>query len=204
MSAADRQADPKPPEPTGNTRSVRNSLEQSGRELQACRDYLRLVAASEVSADLATKAGSSDLVQDAYLEAIRDSLQFDGQDEEKLRAWLKRILINNIKNKARAFRRTKKRDVQREVSLDRADGTVLDLEGSYTSPSTAAIRSELSKILEEALNRLSERERETVLLRSYEQYTFDMIGKRLGVNGVTARDIWIRALERLRRDLDRH
>jgi RNA polymerase sigma-70 factor (ECF subfamily) len=171
--------------------------------MQACRDYLRLVAASEISADLATKAGGSDLVQDAYLEALRDSFQFEGQDEAALRAWLRRILINNIKNKARAFRNTKKRDIHREVPIDRGDGTLLDIEGSYTSPSSAAIRSELSKILEAAMMRLSERERETVLLRSYEQYTFEKIGERLGVNGVTARDIWIRALAHLRRDIGR-
>src|SRR5262249_54728266 len=85
-----------------------------GRVLEVCRRYLLLIADRQLDADLRAKGGASDLVQETFLEAQRDFAQFAGNSEEELRAWLRRMLLNNLGNFTRRYRATGKRAVGRE------------------------------------------------------------------------------------------
>jgi RNA polymerase sigma-70 factor (ECF subfamily) len=181
---------------------------RSGRfesELEACRQYLRLVAAKELAPELEPKVGVSDMVQEAFLEAIRDAGQFDGDgcDPAGLRAWLRTILINNIRNTARRYRRARKRDIGLEVPLHDESGRVRDLEAELDSPSSILIHQEIEGLLEGAIRRLPDPERQIVQWRYRQNETFEAIGRRLGMSHVSARAHWLRALERLRKDLER-
>src|SRR5215472_15056087 len=93
------------------------SREALGQALQACRDYLLLVANKELDPALQAKGGASDLVQQTFLEAQRDFVQFHGNSEAELLAWLRHLLMNNLADFSRSFRQTAKRGVEREMSL---------------------------------------------------------------------------------------
>src|ERR1700730_12825101 len=70
------------------------SLEALGRVLEACRDYLLLVANKELDPKLQAKGGASDLVQQTFLEAQRDFARFRGDSEDELLAWMRHLLLD--------------------------------------------------------------------------------------------------------------
>src|SRR5262245_48250334 len=84
------------------------SREALGLLLDTCRRYLLLVADRELAQELKAKGGASDLVQETFLEAQRDFAGFQGSSEDEFRAWLRRLLLNNLANFARRYRETTK------------------------------------------------------------------------------------------------
>jgi RNA polymerase sigma-70 factor (ECF subfamily) len=176
------------------------SPEALGEALEACRGYLLLIARRELGADLQAKAGASDLVQQTFLEAQCDFGRFRGHSTAELRAWLRRLLLNNLATFARDYRATAKRDVGREVGLAPADrpgpGAALPSAGE-PSPSTVAMAQEEAAALRHVLDRLPEDYRRVLLLRHLEELPFEEIGRRLGRSANAARKLWVRAAEML-------
>src|ERR1700722_2632036 len=103
------------------------SSEALGQVLEACRGYLLLIARQELEPALQAKGGASDLVQQTFLEAQRDLACYHGSTPEALLAWMRRLLLNNVANFRRDFRRHKRR-ASREVALLMGDSS-LQLEG---------------------------------------------------------------------------
>src|SRR5689334_93110 len=89
-----------------------------GQALEAFRTYLLLIAEEEIAPDLRGKGGASDIVQETFLEAQRDFVRFQGATPEEWRAWLRRLLLNNVADFGRRYRATTKRNAGVEVSLD--------------------------------------------------------------------------------------
>src|SRR5260370_36810440 len=79
------------------------SPEALGQALEACRGYLLMVARGELDPDLRAKEGPSDLVQETFLEAKRDFVQFQGAIGAELLACLRRVLLNNVANFTRRY-----------------------------------------------------------------------------------------------------
>jgi RNA polymerase sigma-70 factor (ECF subfamily) len=172
--------------------------------LESCRKYLLLVANRELGNDLKAKEGASDLVQETLLAAHQVSGRFVGRTEAELRRWLRRLLMHKVAHSVRRYRRVLSRQIGREVSLDSGNPgeTTADyLASDQTSPGGCAIRREEEVALCAALDRLPERMRLTVLWRHHEACSFDEIGRRLACPNVAARKLWLRALERLQREL---
>jgi RNA polymerase sigma-70 factor (ECF subfamily) len=181
------------------------SAEDLGKALEACRDYLLLVARRDLGTDLNAKAGASDLVQETFLGAQRNFGQFAGESPDELRAWLGVILKNNLANFRRRYREVGKRQVAREVSLpiDQGGGgdPLQSVAADATSPSGFVMRIEREQAMLSALNRLPERYRHVVLWHHHERLTFEEIGRRLQCSSEAARKLWPRALIRLREEL---
>jgi RNA polymerase sigma-70 factor (ECF subfamily) len=172
-----------------------------GRAMEACRPYLLTVANHELASGLSAKAGASDLVQETYLEAQRDLDKFQGTSEHELKGWLRRILLNNLSNFVRRYRSTRKRQTNREVSMDRdsaADALMNGLQSPAPSPSGVAMLHEQQARVQEALDRLKERDRQVIIWRSQEHCSWDEIGNRLGGTPGMAQKAWSRAIQRLR------
>src|SRR5260370_20661260 len=133
------------------------SPEALGQALEACRGYLLMVARGELDPDLRAKEGPSDLVQETFLEAKRDFVQFQGASEAELLAWLRRVLLNNVANFTRRYRTTGKRSIEREVALDGQARSALEaaLPAEGLSPSGQAVAHEQAAPLARALERLS-------------------------------------------------
>src|SRR6516164_9974962 len=156
------------------------SREALGQALQACRGYLLLLAERELDTDLRAKGGASDLVQETFLEAQRDFGRFHGHSVEELRAWLRRLLLNNVANFTRQYRDRAKREVAREVPLE-AGGSSHErgagLAADTTSPSGQAVAREQAKALEQAIERLPPDYRQVLALRHEQKLTFAQIGE---------------------------
>ena len=154
--------------------------------------------------DLKTKEGASDLVQETLLQAHRDGGNFCGRTELELRRWLRRLLLHKIAHAVRRYRHVRSRRINQEVSLDSGDFDYSKAEclaADQASPSGQAVWREEQAALLAALDRLPERMRLAVLWRHHEGCSFDELGQRLDCSNVAARKLWLRALERLKREL---
>src|SRR5262245_32188049 len=175
------------------------SREALGRLLEACRDYLLLVANRELDFDLRAKGGASDLVQQTFLEAQRDFAAFHGASEDELLAWLRRLLVHNLADFTRRYRGTRKRGAEREVTLEGDSSAVAPgdaLAADTPSPSGRAVAREQDEGLERALAQLPEDYRQVILLRYQEERSFEEIGEMMGRSPNAARKLWLRAVQR--------
>jgi RNA polymerase sigma-70 factor (ECF subfamily) len=179
------------------------SREALGAALEACRAYLLLIAREELDPDLRAKGGSSDLVQETFLEAHRDFGQFGGDNEQELKAWLRRMLVNNVANFTRRFRAAK-RQAAAEVSLNAAPSSaarVGQLAAASPPPDQQTLARERNEAVRRALDRLPEDYRQVLNLRYEEGCSFETIGERLGRSSNAAQKLFARAVERLQQEL---
>ncbi len=187
------------------TRAQTGSDEALGEALEACRDYLLKVAQSELDPALRAKGGASDLVQETFLEAQRDFQRFHGTSEEELLAWLRQVLLNNLCNFARQYRKTAKRDVGREIELQAGRSSLNwreALSDQGPTPSKNVMREEAVDSLEAALSRLPDDYRLIIVYRYREERSFEDIAQRMNRSPNAARKLWSRAIERLQKELN--
>jgi RNA polymerase sigma-70 factor, ECF subfamily len=100
-----------------------------------------------------------------------------------------------------------RRDLGREVSLEQALAESSRRLGDLlaapdTSPSERAGRHELELRLADAMAKLPPDYAEVILLRNIEGLSHDQIAGRMGRGSGAVRMLWVRALARLRQELD--
>ena len=169
------------------------------------RHYLRVLAEAQLGRHLRGKCDPSDLVQQTLLEAHRDFRTFQGNQENELLGWLRRILAHNLFNEARRFA-TRGRDATREVSLEGFQkgldhsSQVLSrcLADDGPSPSDAVAERETAVRLADVLTRLPENYQRVLLLRLFEGLTAEEVAGHLGTTAGAVRMLQMRALEGLR------
>lgn len=180
--------------------------ERMGRLLQMYRNYLQLLAESELDRKLRARISPSDIVQDTMLEAHRDFPQFRGTTEAEFIGWLRQILINNLAEVISKHVLTEKRDVRRDVSLAKLnasfqrstiqlrDALVADVD----SPSDDALRRERAVLLADLLAELSEAHREVIMLRNLRGLPFKTVALRMDRSVAATKMLWMRAIKQLR------
>jgi RNA polymerase sigma-70 factor (ECF subfamily) len=179
------------------------SADALGQALDACRDYLLLIAQQELDPNLRAKGGASDIVQETFLEAQHAFQNFQGKSDEELRAWLRRILLNNLGDFTRRYRHTDMRAVAREVGLNGEGSSAplgANLAAETSTPSAHALEQEEAELLEQAVDRLSEDYRQVILLRYRQELSFEEIGERMNRSPAAVRKLWARAMVRLREE----
>lgn len=144
-------------------------------------------------------ADAEDVLQDAYVQAYRKLDGFRGDAE--LSTWLTRIVINQALMRVRS--RGRDRNV---VSFTQTDAAAQELEVADThaeSPSDAALRGEVRKVLEQRIDELPEAFRTVFVMREIEEMTARETAEALGVPEATVRTRLFRARALLRQSLDR-
>jgi RNA polymerase sigma-70 factor (ECF subfamily) len=179
--------------------------ESLGALLELYRNYLHLLARTQIDLHLQARANASDLVQETFLQACRNFQQFRGQSEKELLGWLRRILVHNLARLVETQVTAKKRNVRREVSLDRQEAMMqssehfeMALVSSCSSPSVQAQRRELAALVADQLARLPAPYRDVIVLRNLEGLAFDEVARRMGRSAGAVRVLWLRALGQLR------
>jgi RNA polymerase sigma-70 factor (ECF subfamily) len=177
-----------------------------GELLERYRNYLYVVARTQIDLHLSVRASPSDVVQETFLRAARQFRTFRGDSEGELLAWLRRILARSIVNAYAHHVRSRKRDVRRDrpIKLTSADfdesSRRIDsaLAASGTSPSAAAIEQEYSAQVADRLAQLPAHYRDVIILRNLEGLPFEEIAQRMGKTSVAVRQLWTRAIRRLK------
>jgi RNA polymerase sigma-70 factor (ECF subfamily) len=144
-----------------------------------------------------------DLLQEVSLEVHREIGKFRGESEREFLAWLRQILASILSNQVRHYFGTLRRDPRRErrfaAELDgssrAADGGLI---APHSTPSQQASRRERDVLLADALGTLPAAYREVIVLRQLEGLSFPEIAARMGRTEDSVKNLWIRALARLR------
>ena len=180
--------------------------EAGNQLLKNYQPYLRLLARVQMESRFAAKFDAADLAQQTMIAAVRDFHSFRGNTDAEFAAWLRQILAHVLAHEIRRYHGTQKRDLNREVSLDQTVSETAQrladiLPGTATSPTQAAVRNERQIELARALDQLPEDYREVIVLRHLEGLSHEEIAARLGRNPGAVRMLWVRALARLRAEM---
>jgi RNA polymerase sigma-70 factor (ECF subfamily) len=175
--------------------------------LEAYRDYLSLLA-RHLDRRLRGKLDSSDVVQQALLQAHRCRDQFRGRSEAEWLGWLRAILASTVAEVARAFGR-QLRDVAREMSVHQAleeSGRRFErwLAAQQSSPSARASRREQTARLAAALARLPDDQRAAVELHHLQGRTLAEVAHDLGRSKEAVAGLLFRGIKKLRHMLAEH
>jgi RNA polymerase sigma-70 factor (ECF subfamily) len=175
-----------------------------GRLLELYRSYLALLARLQIGRRLQGKVDAADLVQETFLEAHRNFVHFQGGTEGELVSWLRHILAGHLAMLVRRYLGTRRRDVrlERELAFELDESSrVLNqcLVAPQSTPSQQAARREQAVLLANALGRLPEDYREVIILRHLEELSFPEVARRMDRTLNSVKNLWARALGRLRR-----
>jgi len=148
-------------------------------------------ASGRLPAGMRTMLDTSDLVQDAIINALRNIGTLEIRTEGTLQAYLRRAVKNRIIDLYRRSARRPKRD---ELTDDAV--------APDASPLEAAIGAETVEAYERALEALSDADREAIVLRVELGFGFDEIAQQLGKPSVDAARMAVtRAIARLANEM---
>jgi RNA polymerase sigma-70 factor, ECF subfamily len=178
-----------------------------GQLLERYRNYVSLLLRIHVGRRLQVKVDIDDLVQETWLQAHRNIGRFRGRSELELLVWLRALLGTTLANQIRHYYGTKRRDLRMERDwVEEFERSSHDLDrnlvASISSPSQQAARREQAVLLADALGDLPEDYREVIILRQLEDLSFPEVALRMGRSEHSVKNLWVRALARLRNALE--
>jgi len=167
--------------------------------LEQHRPYLRRVIEARLDKRLRRRVGVSDVVQATQLDAIQRIDDYIAKGDLPFRWWLRRAAHERLKRVWAENVQAAKRDIRREVPLPDRSSLFLAAQvvGAGSSPSQRLAKKEQAQRVRQALARLSEGDREILLMRAFEDLPYDEIGYVLGIEPAAARKRHGRALLRL-------
>ncbi len=141
-----------------------------------------------------------DILQEAFLDARRRLHHYLDDPSQSFYVWLRLIVAQTLVDVHRRHLGARMRDVRREAKSPAAStaSMAFSLVAHMTSPSHAAMRSELADQLKEALESMDEMDREILVLRHFEELTNNEVSELLGLKKSATSNRYVRALTRLK------
>lgn len=169
--------------------------------LELYRPYLLAIANKEIDPALRGKAGASDMVQETLWRASKMLADQLPDDASGLRELLRKILIRRLDALRQQYRRTAKRQIRRERSLD--DDEVQELLKNFVTspgetPGSKAAKKEHWERTEQALEQLPVEYRQVILWHNRDGLGWPQIAKKLDRSPDAVRMLWKRAIDRLK------
>ena len=140
---------------------------------------------------------AEDLVQESFLRAYKQLVKFN--ERAAFGTWLHRICVNCSLDMIRA--RKTRREIQNKIEDERTGNWLEQVAAPGPSPERLMQSSQVTELLEPALNALTENERAAFVLRHYEGSNIEEIAQALGVETSAAKHSVYRAVQKLRRSL---
>jgi RNA polymerase sigma-70 factor (ECF subfamily) len=171
------------------------------RLLALHRDFLRKAVEPRLDRKMRGRVDASDVVQEAQLEAARRIDEYLQRRPMPFHVWLQKTAYENLLRIRRQHVEAACRSVEDEAALPDRSSILLahQLLSAGPTPSQGMREQELATQVRQAMARLSEEDREIILLRSYEGLTNEEAGQVLGIEGAAASKRHTRALLRLRK-----
>jgi RNA polymerase sigma-70 factor (ECF subfamily) len=168
------------------------------------RDRLGRMVEFRLDSRLKGRVAASDVLQEAYIDALKRLPHFHAEPAMPFFLWLRWITAQRVVEVHRQHLGARIRDAGREVPLAGGDGLspssarMAELMGEQTSPSQVAQRAEMLAQLQAALEGLEPVDREVLALRHFEELSNLETAAVLGIQPAAASKRYIRALERLK------
>jgi len=141
------------------------------------------------------RADAADLTQEVFVKVFRGIGGFHG--ESSLRTWIYRIALREASNQRRWWARHKQQEVPIEQEITDGDGAnPVRLKEMLVDPSEspfdAAVHQENRERVEEALAKVPEPFRTTLILRDIEGFVYEEVAEMQGVNLGTVKSRLVR------------
>jgi RNA polymerase sigma-70 factor (ECF subfamily) len=151
-------------------------------------------------ARVAARVDPSDVLQEAYLDAVRQIDGYLASPQVAFYVWLRGLTWKRLLNVHRQHLTAKSRSVERELPLPAESSMMLAkaLFAQGPSPSQVLLQEELRRRLQRALGRLTDDDREVLLMRHAEDMTNIEVAQALGLTPSGATMRYGRALVRLK------
>jgi RNA polymerase sigma-70 factor, ECF subfamily len=173
------------------------------------RDKLRRMVQIRLDPRLKGRVAPSDILQEAYIDALKRYPHYFDKDDQPFFGWLRLIVAQRLADVHREHISAKKRDVRNELAFGHPRGGLGSsaclascIAGTLTSPSHAAVKNEYLVQLEIALNQLDQVDREILLLRHFEELSNAETAAVLGLLPPAASKRYVRALARLKQIME--
>ncbi len=154
---------------------------------------------------LRSRIDPDDVIQESYLNAQARIRYFFQEASHSCLIWLRLIVQQTLIDIQRRHLGVKKRDASKDISINSPRNDVdtsaclsFMLCGSGTTPSQVAMRGEIRHQIEQAINSLSELDREVLALRHFEELSNAETAHVLKISPQAASVRYIRALNRLK------
>ncbi len=194
-------------------RSLELASRAQGGDLAALRELLwsyreRLQRAVSIRTGARLRAflEADDLLQDAYLLAMRKLGDLQLTSHAAILLWLARIAESQVRSKLDYFLGRREPEEARALRLGDPSRGVTEIALSGTASPRAALRAEFERLVDSYVEQLEPSElREVLLLRDYFGADWEAIRAALGRDGVEeVRSLYRQAQEKLRRRLRPH
>jgi RNA polymerase sigma-70 factor, ECF subfamily len=167
------------------------------------RPYLRRLVQVRLDPQLRPRVDASDVVQEAQLEAARRLQSYLQEPALPFRLWLRQLAYDRLLMLRRFHLGAARRSRDREVALPDRSSLLLarHLLAAGSTPSQRLDRQELARRVRQAVAQLPAIDREVLVMRTFEELSYEEVGYLLGVDPATARKRHGRALLRLHKAL---
>jgi RNA polymerase sigma-70 factor (ECF subfamily) len=171
--------------------------------LEVYRDYLRLLARTQLDSRLGAQVDPSDVVQQTLIKAHEKRDQFRGTTGAEQAAWLRAILANNITEAARKYgREPGGRGRSLEAALEESSVRLeAFLAADQSSPSQRAMHAERLALLAAALACLPEDQRVALELQHFQGLAVAEVAERMGRSLASVTNLLYRGTKALRRSM---
>ena len=168
---------------------------------QLCKVYneriLRIIR-MRMGPELRTKLESMDLVQDAFISALRSLENFTYKNEGDFLRWVSKIAENRLRDNLDKLH-ANKRDIRKEIPLNNrstTQDTFVGISGPIdtTTPSLIISRREDLNKLEKAMDKLKPEYREVITLTKIEGLSYKEAADKLGKGPDAVRMLLSRAI----------
>ena len=157
---------------------------------------------SVVSRFVGRNADAEDLVQEVFLRVFRSAGRY--KVSARFSTWLYRIAVNVSLNALRARKKLKVMQFP-SVTSDEDSEISLDLPDADTpSPQATLHRRELQLAVEQAVEKLPDKQRAAIILNKYENMSYDDIAAVISCSPQAVKSLLSRARESLRELLREH
>lgn len=158
---------------------------------------------------VARRIDTDDVLQEAWLAALQRVPNFIDNETLSIFVWLRLIVCQTIVDLHRHHLGAQMRDAYREASVENLDLTrstthsiAARLLATATSPSAAAMRSEVAEQLRQAIDRMDPIDREVLALRHFEELANHEVAEVLNIEQKAASIRYVRAVKRLAKILE--
>ncbi len=182
---------------------------QLGEYFGRYRDRLKRIVSAAMDQRVQGRMDASDVIQETFLEAFARINEYLQAPKVSLFIWLRFLAKQRLAMMHRHHLNVQARDIRRDLPLQRDDDNrrsaefvAAQLAARLTSASATLTLKELKREIHLALNNLDEKSREILTLRHFEQLSNLESAEVLQVSPTAACNRYVRALERLKRQLN--